>query len=448
MNLNSRSFVTQYYYITTMGCQMNEYDSNYTAQCLQEMGLQPIDPPEKADLILINTCSVRAKAQQKALSVLGRMIKIKKKRPSIILGIMGCVAQQEGWNLIKRFPDLDLVLGTREIDKLQSLLHQLVRGKTKVVSTDLDKELFTTIYNNQFFEGKITSFISIMQGCNNYCSYCIVPYVRGREICRPPGEIVKEAENLIKQGVKEITLLGQNVNSYVWRDNGEIKFSDLLRLLNNVPNLVRIRFTTSHPKDLSNDLIRCFNEFDRLCPHIHLPFQAGSNKILKMMNRGYTREQYIDIIQRLRSARPDIAITSDVMVGFPGESDEDFKKTLDLIQKIEFDNLFSFIYSDRKGTVAEKMPGKISESDKITRLSILQNLQKEITLKKNRMLVGIDTQVLVEGYSKKGKQFTGRTRTNKIVNFLHENDIIGRLVQVKIDVAYINSLYGKVINSI
>jgi tRNA-2-methylthio-N6-dimethylallyladenosine synthase len=440
--------VSKYYYIATMGCQMNEYDSDYIGQHLQNAGFHPLSDPDKADLIIINTCTVREKAQQKAFSSLGRMIALKKQRPSIILGVMGCIAQQEGRNLINRFPDLDLVLGTRELDKIHIFLNQVIKDKTKIVAINLDKKLSPTINHKYYFNGRVTSPISIMEGCDNFCSYCIVPYVRGREICRPPHEIIQEAENLVMQGVREITLLGQNVNSYTWNAHKRIRFSDLLRMLNKVQDLFRIRFTTSHPKDLSDDLIRCFEEVDHLCPHIHLPFQAGSNTILKMMNRGYTREQYMELIQRLRSVRPDISITSDVMVGFPGESEKEFKKTLDLMKKIEFDNVFSFKYSDRKGTFAEKMKKKVSEDQKSVRLSTLQRLQKAITLKKNKMMEGTAVQVLVEGESKKGKLLTGRTQTNKVVNFNNKNNLIGMLVQVKIDHAYANSLQGRYAKSI
>ncbi len=438
----------RYYHIKTIGCQMNKYDSDYVGQHLQHLGLYPINNPEKADVVLINTCTVREKAQQKAFSTLGRMITLKRRQPALILGIMGCIAQQEGSNLIKRFPDLDIVLGTRERDRIHEALDKVTGNRAKIVATNITRKTSYAIHHKEFFSGRVTSPISIMEGCDNFCSYCVVPYVRGREISRSPQEIFEEAENLVKHGVKEITLLGQNVNSYFWAEDGGIRFSDLLQRLNALDGLLRIRFTTSHPKDLSDELIRCFQDLEYLCPHIHLPFQAGANRILKMMNRGYTRERYMELIKKLRAERSDIAITSDVMVGFPGESEEDFKKTLDLMQKIEFDNTFSFKYSDRKGTAAEKLECKIDEEQKAFRLMTLQKLQKKITLKKNKHLEGAVVEVLVEGKSKKGEQLTGRTGTNKIVNFNCENNIIGKLVEVKIDNAFANSLQGTFIRPV
>jgi tRNA-2-methylthio-N6-dimethylallyladenosine synthase len=270
-----------------------------------------------------------------------------------------------------------------------------------------------------------------------------VPYVRGREISRSPKQILKEAENLLSCGVKEITLLGQNVNSFCWMGEEKVGFPMLLESLNRLNSLARIRFTTSHPKDLSEELIQCFDKLDKLCPHIHLPFQAGSNRILKMMNRGYSRERYMELIKRLREVRPDIAITSDVMVGFPGESEEDFHMTLDLIKKIEFDTLFSFKYSDRKDTLAEKMNGKVDEVEKSSRLTTLQQIQKAITLKKNKLLEGTEVEILVEGHSKKGGQLTGRTSTNKIVNFYSNNNLIGHIINVKIEHSFVNSMRGE-----
>jgi len=426
-----------------MGCQMNEYDSDYLGQVLVNSNFLPTDNPKNADLILINTCTVRAKAEQKAFSLLGRMISLKKRRPNLILGLTGCIAQQEGPNLMKRFPELDLVLGTREIGRIEELLERLYAGREKIVATDIDLKPPSPIESNGYFKGRVKSYISIMEGCNNFCSYCIVPYVRGREVSRPPEEILREAEYLISQGVKEITLLGQNVNSYLWEKG--FRFPFLLGKLSQIDGLARMRFTTSHPKDLSDNLIRCFGELNNLCPHIHLPLQAGSNKILKLMNRGYTREKYMELVNKLREARPDIAITSDVMVGFPQESDEDFQRTLDLMRKIGFDSLYSFKYSDRKGTLAEEMHGKIGEAEKSSRLTALQQLQKDITLKKNTRLEGTEVEILVEGQSKRGGQLTGRTGTNKIVNFTHNNSMIGDLIKVRIKRSCANSLWGEFI---
>jgi tRNA-2-methylthio-N6-dimethylallyladenosine synthase len=426
---------------------MNEYDSDYLSQVLVNSHFFPIENPKNADIILINTCTVRAKAEQKAFSLLGRMISLKRRRPDLILGLMGCMAQQEGSDLMKRFPELDLVLGTREIGRIEEILERLYTKREKIVATDLDSKPSSLITSNGYFKGRVRSFISVMEGCNNFCSYCIVPYVRGREVSRSPADILEEAEHLVSQGVKEVTLLGQNVNSYYWGEEAEYSFPWLLRKLNKVHGLARIRFTTSHPKDLSDELVRCFGDLDKLCPHIHLPFQAGSNRILEQMRRGYTREEYMQLINNLREVRPGIAITSDVMVGFPGESDEDFQMTLDLIRKIEFDSLFSFKYSDRKGTLAEKMHGKIHEAEKSSRLTALQQIQKGITLKKNKSLEGKEVVILVEGHSKKEGQLTGRTDSNKVVNFSNNNNLLGNLVKVRIKNAFVNSLWGERIKS-
>jgi tRNA-2-methylthio-N6-dimethylallyladenosine synthase len=425
---------------------MNEYDSDYLGQLLLDSKYEPAETPKNADVILINTCAVRAKAEQKAFSLLGRMLSLKERKPSLVLGLVGCIAQQEGSNLIKRFPGLDFVLGTREIGRIREILNDLeIEGKHNV-ATDMAQRTHPPVNRPGFFKGRVKSFISIMEGCNNYCSYCIVPYVRGEEISLPSDEILKEAEHLVSEGVKEITLLGQNVNSYCSPDKETFRFPSLLREINQVKGLRRVRFTTSHPKDLSEDLIQCFGQLEKLCPHIHLPVQAGSNRILKLMNRRYTREKYFERIQSLREVRPDIAITTDIIVGFPGEKEVDFNMTLDLLRKIEFDNLFSFKYSDRRGTLAEKMEHKVDEETKSERLQILQKLQKSITLKKNKDLIGREVDILVDGTSKRGDQLTGRTGTNKIVNINFNNNIIGNIVKVKIKGAFLNSLKGEPID--
>jgi len=426
---------------------MNENDTDTLAQYLINYGFKPVENPEDADLIMINTCTVREKAYQKGVSLLGRMIALKKRRSDIILGIMGCVAQQEGTALLKKHPEIDLVLGTREIGNIEGILKRIEEKGKRVAATDLSVGINLPVIHEGYFKGRIKGYISIMEGCNNFCSYCIVPYVRGREKSHPPQSILTHAENLVSQGVREVILLGQNVNSYISLEDDGIDFPKLIKMLSKIEGLYRIRFTTSHPKDLSDELIKSFKELDNLCPHIHLPFQAGSNSVLKLMNRVYTRETYIDLINKLRESRPDIAVTSDVIVGFPGETEDDFLMTMDLIEKIEFDNLFSFVYSDRKGTLAERMDNKISEDIKLSRLKILQERQKEITLKKNKTLEGKEAEVLVEGISKKKDQFTGRTPSNKIVNFNSNRNMMGQLVKVKIKKSFINSLQGVLINN-
>ncbi len=433
----------KYFYIATMGCQMNDYDSDHLSQLIANYGYAQVADPDKADLIFINTCTVREKAQQKAFSLLGRMIKLKKNNPDIKLGLMGCVAQQYGARLIKRFKDLDIVLGTREVSGIHQILDRVIFQNEKVVATDISRLPSYESCGNLLQKEVVKANVSIMEGCNNFCSYCIVPYVRGRETSRTPGEIIKEVESLIAQGVKEITLLGQNVNSYYSKEGKGTEFPGLLRIVGEIEGLKRIRFTTSHPKDVSNELFAAFVKIENLCPHIHLPFQAGSDRILKLMNRGYSRDSYISLAKRFREIRTDFAITTDVMVGFPGETNDDFKKTLDLIEKIEFDNIFSFKYSDRKGTRASQMEGKIDEDEKSNRLLILQEMQKRITLARNRVLEGKIEQILIEGISKRKNQMSGRTGSNKIVNFTSDNNKLGELVNVRIKRGYINSLQGE-----
>ncbi len=433
------------FYIKTMGCQMNVYDSDYVAQRLMAIGMSPVQKAAEADLVLLNTCTVRAKPAHKAATFIGRILQIKKRRPGLVFGVLGCLAQQEGRELLNRFPMIDFVVGPRQIKDIIGILDNVFRGERGIVATDLDAQPPTAQVLNGFYRGKVSAFITIMQGCDNFCTYCIVPYVRGREISRSPEDILREATGLVDQGVKEITLLGQNVNSYRWDDGWD--FPSLLSKVSSIPGLKRIRFTTSHPKDLSPRLIRCFGELDNLCPHIHLPFQAGSNRVLKMMNRKYTREQYLELVRKLRATRPDIALSSDVMVGFPGETKEDFDMTLDLITSIEFDSLFSFKYSDRKGTLAEKFGEKVPEEEKSERLQVLQEIQRNITLKKNRALEGQAVEVLVEGSSARGDKLSGRTPTNKIVNFDGNYDLLGKLVKVLIHRGHQNSLAGEFLGS-
>jgi tRNA-2-methylthio-N6-dimethylallyladenosine synthase len=423
---------------------MNVCESDYLAQRLSQSGYVSVTDPREAGVILVNTCAVRAKAEQKAYSMLGRMTDIKKRRPMTILGVVGCVAQKEQSRLMRRFPALDLVMGPREITRISEYLLRIEKHGERVIATDSEAEVLEPVlFNDCRGIDKVTAFLSVMQGCNNFCSYCIVPYVRGRETCRPLSHLLWEAEHLVSNGIREITLLGQNVNAYQCPEKGERRtFVDLLRSLHELEGLQRLRFTTSHPKDLSDDLIQCFSDLPKLCHHIHLPFQAGSNRILEKMRRHYTREAYLRLVDKLRTARPDIALTSDVMVGFPGESDADFESTLDLARRVQFDSLFSFKYSDRKGTVADKMGSKVDESLKSTRLAVLQELQRKTTLKKNKSLEGCELEVLVEGESRRGKQCSGRTKTNKIVNFKYNNRLLGKLVSVKIERAFVHSLWG------
>jgi len=451
---------SKYLYIQTIGCQMNVYDSERIIQGLKPLGYEMTASLPRADVILLNTCAIREKAEQKAFSFLGRLADLKKKNPSLIIGIGGCVAQQEGEKIIRRAPHIDLVFGTHTIHRLPEMIQRIIHRRCRVVDIEMsewideDDAVMAAPGN-----GGPARFVTIMRGCDNFCAYCVVPYVRGRETSRKPENIISEIQALVSSGVREVTLLGQNVNSY-GKKEGLCSFSELLKRVNAVEGLLRIRFTTSHPKDLSEDLIRAFGRFDKLCHHIHLPVQSGADKVLKRMNRRYTREQYLDKIEALRRVCPDIAVTSDFIVGFPGETRDDFKETLDLIEQVRFDGVFAFKYSDRPKAPAAAFPGKVEETQKADRLQQLFDLQSDISIQKNQMLVGSTLTVLVEGESKKqdevaiqasGKkvQWTGRTSSNKIVNFtIDENPVfsgdgsVGSLVDVHIEKAFPHSLWG------
>jgi tRNA-2-methylthio-N6-dimethylallyladenosine synthase len=432
-------------YIETYGCQMNEHDSERMLSLLEGVFYSETKEAKKADLILINTCSVREKPEHKVYSALGRFKKLKEERGTII-GVAGCVAQQEGERLLDRVPYLDMVIGTQAIPVLPNLIQKVEAFGQRVCEIGLDPEgeyLKTPLPERPLV--KVKSYVTIMQGCDHFCSFCIVPYVRGRERSRPSQEIIKEVRDLAGMGVKEVCLLGQNVNGYGKGIEGELGFSELLHRINEVDGIERIRFTTSHPADLSEELIQAFSDLPKLCEHIHLPFQSGSSRILKAMHRGYTKESYLEKISRLKEVCPSIALTADVIVGFPGEEEEDFKQTLDLLERVQFDDLYSFKYSPRKGTEAAQFQDRVEEKVKQERLCVLQEIQKEITFKKNRELEGRIEEVLVEGQSKQSdRDVTGRTRSNKIVNFEGSLDLVGKILPIKILKAYPHSLRGEI----
>lgn len=447
--------------MNTIGCQMNVYDSEQIAKGLKRLHYEVTASLEKADLIIVNTCAIREKAEQKVFSFLGRLAGLKRKRPDLVIGVGGCVAQQEGAKILERLPHLDLVFGTHAINRLPAAVQTIVSKKCRIVDIQMADGIKEPDFVANGCEAKhVTRFVTIMQGCDNYCTYCVVPYVRGRESSRRPENIVREIRRLVESGVREVTLLGQNVNSYGKKEN-LCTFVELLRRINDIDALLRIRFTTSHPKDLSQELILAFNELDKLCRHIHLPIQSGSNRILKMMNRKYTREIYLEKIDKLRNICPRIAITTDIIVGFPGETRTDFKETLELMKTVEFDALFAFQYSDRPNAAAVRLSGKISEEEKKERLQQVLDLQDYFTTRKNKALIGSIQTVLVEGLSKKQNrvnhsdksqrlQWTGRTSTNKIVNFfknddehVSDEDMMGRLVNVNILKTFSHSLWGK-----
>jgi tRNA-2-methylthio-N6-dimethylallyladenosine synthase len=434
-------------YIETYGCQMNEHDSERMLRLLENSRYVETKEAKEADLILINTCSVRAKPEHKVYSALGRFKKMKEERGTII-GVAGCVAQQEGERLLNRVPYLDMVIGTHAIPLLPQLLERVEAFREKVCETGFDQRgeyLKTSLPQRPSV--RVKSYVTIMQGCDRFCSFCIVPYVRGRERSRPNSEIIEEVRRLAEMGVKEVCLLGQNVNAYGKGLEGELDFSSLLYRINEIEGLQRIRFTTSHPADISEELIQSFSKLTKLCEHIHLPFQSGSDRILQKMHRGYTKGSYLEKIDRFREICPSIAITADVIVGFPGEEEEDFKETLDLMEKVRFDDLFSFKYSTRRGTRAAQFQNRVEEKVKQERLSILQKIQREMTFEKNQGLEGKVEEVLVEGWSKQSdRDVTGRTRSNKIVNFAGDLTLLAKLIPVRITKAYPHSLRGEKIS--
>jgi tRNA-2-methylthio-N6-dimethylallyladenosine synthase len=443
--VRERGLKTRNLYIQTFGCQMNVQDAEKMAYLMGKAGYAATNNPGDADLIIVNTCSVREKAAQKAYSLLGRFRELKSENPSLILGVAGCLAQQLGNKFFKMFPYLDMVVGTHQIDRLPEIVHSVKTSGARLTETEFCGYVRSLDIPAQPIAGKVGSFVTIMQGCNNFCTYCVVPFLRGREQSRPLAEIVAEVENLSLHGIQEVTLLGQNVNSYGKTLSGGADFAQLLEAIGKIDRIKRIRFTTSHPKDLSDSLIASFGRIPSLCGHIHLPVQAGSNKVLKKMKRGYTVEQYKERVAALRGALPDISITSDMIVGFPGEDDDDFEQTLELMKEIRFDGLFSFIYSRREGTPAAAMENRVPDSVKSERLKVLQSLQEMHTLEKNSALIGSCREVLVEGASRKNPgDLTGRTRDHRIVNFAGGSEFIGTLVNVRIRDAFLHSLRGEI----
>jgi tRNA-2-methylthio-N6-dimethylallyladenosine synthase len=435
-------------YIQTYGCQMNQYDSERISQVMTRVGYVQTDRVDAADLILLNTCSVRDKAEQKVYSVLGSWKEFKDYRERVILGVGGCVAQQEGENLLRRVPHLDLVFGTHNIHKLPEMVEQVQTSRARPVEIAFYRDpSYMEDPDGQTRVNGVKAFVTIMQGCNKVCSFCIVPHVRGREVSRPSVKIIAEIESLVARGVIEVMLLGQNVNSYGKLTAGELSFAELLGRIDSIEGLKRIRFTTSHPQDLSPELIEAFATLDNLCEHLHLPVQSGSDAILSRMRRGYTSREYLARIERLRDRCPEVALSTDIIVGFPGETEAEFGSTLELLQQVEYDEIFSFMYSLRPQTVSAKIyDDDISEEIKKDRLKRVQTLQQEISLRKNRQRIGEIEEILVDGRSKlKNGQVRGRTRNNRIVNIMGPESLIDQLVPVKVTGATANSLLGEVL---
>lgn len=436
---------TKKLYIETFGCQMNVNDSETMVSLLKDLDYEQTDSAAGADLILLNTCCIRAKAEQKVFSELGRLKSLKNGEKKVLLGVGGCIAQQEGERLLKRVPYLDLVFGTHSLHLLPDMVRAAEKGERLTRNDFLDPETRLDLFPRKESAGGVARFVTVIQGCDNFCSYCIVPYVRGREVSRRSGEILQEIRELSEIGVREVTLLGQNVNSYGIKSPEEPGFAELLRLVAEIDGIERIRFTTSHPKDISPDLIACFAELPKLCSHIHLPAQSGSDSVLKGMNRGYTRREYLDRIEALKKARPGITITGDMIVGFPGETEEDFNETLSLMEEVGFTDLFSFVFSARPETAAAKLPDILTRKEKQERLDRLQQRQHLMTRERNRALLGSIQEVLVEGPSRRGDQIFGRTSGNRIVNIAADPSLVGQVVTVRIVEAFQNSLIGEVI---
>jgi tRNA-2-methylthio-N6-dimethylallyladenosine synthase len=438
--MNNRAF-----YLETFGCQMNVVDSERIVDLLDSIGYRRVEQPGQAGLILLNTCAVRDKAVRKAYGHLGRFKPLKDRNPELILGMGGCIAQQEGKQLLEEFPYLDLVFGTHNVHRLPELVQNIADNRVRCEETAfLDRDTRLQLFPTRTGQDAYTRFVTVMQGCDNFCSYCVVPYVRGREISRPSGEILEEIRELASQGVREVTLIGQNVNSYGLNDKAELSFAGLLQQVNAVDGIDRIRFTTSHPKDLSDELVDCFGTLEKLCKHLHLPVQCGSDRILRAMNRGYTRERYLEIVDRLRRVCPEIRLTTDIIVGFPGESDADFAETMTLLEKVRFAELYSFIFSPRKGTAAAGLEDETPAEVKQARFDRMLAMQQDISREIWQADVGAVLKVLVEGESRMGEgQIFGRTTWNRIVNFTGPSELSGRIVPVRITKSYRNSLLGE-----
>ena len=432
------------FHITTFGCQMNEHDSEIIDGLLTERGFSSVKERKDASIVIINTCSVRDNADKRFFGTLGQLKKRKESDPSFIVCVCGCMMQQQRVvDTIKaKYPWVDVIFGTNSIHHIPELIEKVAIEKEKVVDIiENTEEIVEGLPAKRLFDHK--ALVNIMFGCNNFCTYCIVPYTRGREKSRAPEAIVAEVKGLVADGVKEIMLLGQNVNSY---DGNGTSFAELLKMLNDVDGLERIRFMTSNPKDLSDELIEAFAVCDKLCRNLHLPIQSGSNRVLKRMNRKYTREDYLKLIEKLRKTVPDITLSTDIIVGFPGETNEDFEETLSIVKEVKYDSAFTFIYSIRKGTPAEKFEDQIEESEKHRRFDLLVSAVNEISEKKNKAYQDRVEKVLVDGVSKNDKStLTGRTDGFKLVNFAGKKELIGNIVDVKITDAKTFSLFGEVI---
>ncbi|CNI69565.1 tRNA (N6-isopentenyl adenosine(37)-C2)-methylthiotransferase MiaB [Yersinia intermedia] len=437
--------MTKKLHIKTWGCQMNEYDSSKMADLLASThGYQLTEIPEEADLLLLNTCSIREKAQEKVFSLLGHWKLLKEKNPNLIIGVGGCVASQEGEHLRQRAPCVDVIFGPQTLHRLPEMINHVQGSHSPVVDISFPEiEKFDRLPEPRA-EGP-TAFVSIMEGCNKYCTFCVVPYTRGEEISRPSDDILFEIAQLASQGVREVNLLGQNVNAYrgATYDGDICSFAELLRLVAAIDGIDRIRFTTSHPIEFTDDIIDVYRDTPELVSFLHLPVQSGSDRILTMMKRAHTALEYKSIIRKLRQARPDIQISSDFIIGFPGETQQDFEQTIKLVADIHFDTSYSFIYSPRPGTPAADLPDDVNEEEKKQRLHILQQRITQQAMEISREMVGSVQRILVEGTSRKSAvELAGRTENNRVVNFEGTPEMIGKFVDVEIVDVYASSLRG------
>jgi tRNA-2-methylthio-N6-dimethylallyladenosine synthase len=444
------------YYIKTFGCQMNVNDSEIIAGQLEDMGYQAADYIHSADIIILNTCCVRKKVEHKIYSMAGKVSQIKEENPNVVFGICGCLAQKEKENIQKSIPLIDLIFGPSQTTSFRAILEKYFLTKKIIVKCN-NREPFDIKDAPIKYNNAISAFVQIMKGCNNFCSYCIVPFTRGPEESRPAYEICCEIEKLANIGYKEIFLLGQNVNSYGNGMNKRDNFLTLLSKINKIHGIERIRFTTSHPKDFNLGLIEVIKNGENICEHIHLPIQSGSDKILKRMNRKYTMEQYYQIVKYIRKNMPDASITTDVMVGFPGETDEDFRCTVKAFQEIQFDSAYTFMYSNREKTLASLFNMQVDYKIKKERLWELIDIQKNISYQLNEQMIGKTVEILIENTSKKGvkHQYWGKTRNNKVVVFLNDiydnlmssdNSLVGNFADIRILKVDSYTLYGELIN--
>lgn len=447
---SAASSTPQGLHIITWGCQMNVYDSARMADVLRPLGYAPVDRPEAADMIILNTCHIREKAAEKVFSELGRLRKIREARQlegkQTFLAVAGCVAQAEGKEILSRAPFVDLVLGPQTYHRLPEMVARISRTGGGLIDTDFPVEAKFDFLPKEAApqtSANLTAFLTIQEGCDKFCSFCVVPYTRGAETSRPVASVIEEAERLVASGVKEITLLGQNVNAYhgLWNDH-PVSLAQLAALLRDIPGLKRLRYMTSHPRDMEQSLIEAHRDNPIFMPFLHLPVQSGSDRVLKAMNRGHTADQYRDIIKKLRQARPDIALSSDFIVGHPGETEEDFDATMQLVQDVNFASAYSFKYSARPGTPASGQPFQVAEDVKNRRLAKLQALLRQQQDEFNASLIGTIQDILVSGTGKKPGQMSGRSPYLQPVHFEGDTSLIGHVVKVRITTQRTNSLGG------